>query len=173
MKRNITILSAVLLSSLIISCKKEATETTETYTQPEAKTYTELEKANWFLGNWGNTSPEGELTESWKKENDSVYTSATYFVVGGKDTVFAETARLEETNGKLAYIVTVPSQNESKPVRFDMTSATESQIVFENPQHDYPTKIVYTKTANDSLVAEISGMQKGKPASEKFAMKKQ
>lgn len=173
MKRNITILSAALVSSLIISCKKEVTETTETSTQPETKTYSELEKANWFLGNWGNTSAEGELTESWKKENDSVYTSATYFVVGGKDTVFAETARLEETNGKLAYIVTVPSQNESKPVRFDMTSSTESQIVFENPQHDYPTKIVYTKTANDSLVAEISGMQKGKPASEKFAMKKQ
>ena len=44
--------------------------------------------------------------------------------------------------------------------------------MFENPGHDFPKKISYTKITNDSLVAEISGQQQGKPASEKFAMKK-
>jgi hypothetical protein len=73
----------------------------------------------------------------------------------------------------MAYTVTVPDQNDAKPVRFEMTSITDKQVVFENPAHDYPNKIVYNKTAEDSLIAEISGLKKGKPASEQFRMTRQ
>lgn len=156
MKRIITLLTSALLLVFATSCKEKA----------------KIEKANWFLGEWVNKSAEGELTERWKKENDSVYHGESYFVVGGKDTVFAEHVQLEETKGKLAFTVTVPNQNNEKPVRFEMTSGDDKQIVFENPKHDYPSKIVYNKVGSDSLVAEIFGIQKGKPASEKFRMKK-
>jgi len=165
MKHNLIALAVITLTML--SCKK----TPETVTK-EPNKYTELEKASWFLGEWANTSKDGELTERWKKENDSVYHGESYFVVGGKDTVFAEHVRLEEANSKLAYIVTVPDQNKALPVRFEATSATLKQIVFENKQHDFPTRIVYNKVGNDSLVAEISGTKNGRPASETFKMKK-
>jgi Domain of unknown function (DUF6265) len=174
MKRTITFLSAAVICGAIVSCngKKEA-ETPATEAQvPAAKTYPQLEKANWLIGNWGNTTPEGILSESWKKENDSVYKGQSFFVIG-KDTVFAEYIDLAETNGKLTYTVSVKGQNNEAPVPFEMTSATENQMVFENPKHDFPSKITYTKVNNDSLVAEISGMQKGKPAKETFAMKRQ
>lgn len=170
MKQNITIM-AVLMGSLLISCKETPKET-EASAVPETKTYSQLEKAEWFLGEWGNVTPEGELTERWKQENDSVYLGESYFVINGKDTVFAETVRLEEASGKLTYTVTVPGQNNGQPVPFKMTSATDSQLVFENPQHDFPSKIVYNKITADSIMAEISGMEKGKPASQQFAMKK-
>ena len=163
-----TLLCAALLSCFI-SCKKEA-EATE---QAKIKTYQKLEQASWFLGEWANRSPEGELTERWKKVNDSVYHGESYFVIAGKDTVFADTVSLEEANGKLAYVVTVPNQNDAKPVRFEMTTANDSVIIFENPKHDFPNKITYNKIGNDSLVAEISGVKKGKPSAELFAMKKQ
>lgn len=163
-----TLLCAALLSCFI-SCKKEA-EATE---QAKIKTYQQLEQASWFLGEWANRSPEGELTERWKKVNDSVYHGESYFVIAGKDTVFAETVSLEEANGKLAYVVTVPNQNDAKPVRFEMTTANDSVIIFENPKHDFPNKITYNKIGNDSLVAEISGVKEGKPSAELFALKKQ
>ncbi len=152
---------------MITSCKKEIK--TET---PIVKSYDNLEKAAWFIGEWGNKSKEGELTERWKKENDSVYFGESYFVVGEKDTVFAEHVKLEDKNGKLSFTVTVPGQNDELPVTFMMTSSTDNQIVFENPKHDYPSKIVYYKVGNDSLVAEIFGLKKGKAASEKFLMAK-
>ena len=171
MKLNIILLAAAALT-LLVSCKKETATENEAVESTPAKTYANLEKANWFIGEWGSKSAEGELTERWNKENDSVYHGESYFVVGSKDTVFAEHVRLEEANGKLAYTVTVPGQNNEKPVRFEMTSGNGNQIIFENPQHDYPNKIIYNKIGNDSLVAEISGIQKGKPASEKFAMKR-
>ncbi|MDP5200086.1 DUF6265 family protein [Flavobacterium sp. DG2-3] len=158
-------LSSSLALLLFASCKKEIK------TEAPVKSYT-VEKASWFIGEWGNKSEEGELTERWKKVNDSVYFGESYFVVGGKDTVFGEHVNLEDKNGKLSFIVTVPGQNDELPVTFEMTSSTDNQIVFENPKHDYPSKIVYNKVGNDSLVAEIFGMKKGKTASEKFLMKK-
>ncbi|AWK05016.1 hypothetical protein HYN56_12570 [Flavobacterium crocinum] len=157
----------ILAFTVLFSCKKEIK------TEAPVKTYPNLAKAEWFIGEWGNKSPEGELTERWKKENDSVYLGESYFVVGEeKDTVFGEHVRLEETNGKLSYIVTVPGQNQELPVSFEMTSATDNQIVFENPKHDYPNKIIYNLVAKDSLIAEISGLKKGKPNTERFVMKK-
>ncbi|MCR4030456.1 MULTISPECIES: DUF6265 family protein [Flavobacterium] len=165
MKLYITLFLAFVLI-LLTSCKKEIK------TETPVKTYPNLAKAKWFIGEWGNKSAEGELTERWKKENDSVYFGESYFVVGEKDTVFGEHVKLEDKNGKLSFIVTVPGQNDELPVTFEMTSSTDNQIVFENPKHDYPSKIVYNKVGNDSLVAEIFGLKKGKVASEKFLMAK-
>lgn len=168
----------IIISGLVFitiaSCKENKEETTpETAATPQLKVYAELEKANWLAGSWGNTTPEGLISEKWVKINDSVMHGENYFVKDGKDTVFAETVKLAETNGNLVYTVTIPGQNNEKPVPFELTSAHENQLVFENPKHDYPNKIVYNKITNDSLVAEISGIQKGKPASEQFAMKRQ
>jgi hypothetical protein len=53
-----------------------------------------------------------------------------------------------------------------------MTIGTEKQMVFENPKHDYPQKITYNQIRKDSLIASISGVQLGKPSSEKYEMKK-
>ncbi len=172
MKRSITLVTSAVVLLLAVSCKEQAKSEAEPKQPAPAKTYSNLEKANWFLGEWGNKSAEGELTERWKKQNDSVFHGESYFVVGSKDTVFAEHVQMEEANGKLAYTVTVPGQNNEKPVRFEMTSGDDRQIIFENPKHDYPNKIVYNKVGSDSLVAEIFGIQKGKPASEKFRMKR-
>lgn len=167
--KNTTLLAATCIVGAFISCK----ENKEVTTAVQTKNYHKIEQAKWLNGNWGNITPEGVLTENWVRVNDSVMHGESYFVVGGKDTVFAETVELAETAGKLVYTVTVPGQNNEKPVPFELTSATDNQLVFENPAHDYPNKIVYNKINNDSLTAVISGLQKGKPASEQFAMKRQ
>lgn len=168
MKPTITFTTAIILCFTILSCKDAKEETIV----PKTKTYDKLQKANWFLGEWSNYMPEAEMTERWKKVNDSVYNGESYIVINEKDTVFAEKMSLEEVNGNLSYIVTVANQNNTEPVRFDMTSANDTLIVFENEHHDFPTKITYTKVGDDTLVAEIWGTKDGKPSSEKFTMKK-
>lgn len=130
-----------------------------------------MEKANWFLGRWENNSSEGNLSECWKKLNDSTFFGESYFVIEN-DTVFAETIQLEERNGQLSYIVTVPNQNKEKPVSFKLTENSKNTLIFENSKHDYPNKIIYNQIGTDSLVAEISGMKDGKLKNEFFKMKK-
>lgn len=156
---------SVILVMTAVSCKKETV-----IKQTENK-FVELEKANWFLGRWENNSPEGNLSETWKKLNDSTFNCETYFVIKN-DTVFAEHISLEERNGKLSYVVTIPNQNEEKPVAFELTSAEANFLVFENPKHDYPNKIIYNQVENDSLVAEIRGLKDGKNKNEFFRMGK-
>ena len=72
----------------------------------------------------------------------------------------------------LTYTATIKGQNDDKAVAFNLTTATEKQLVFENGKHDYPKKISYTQISKDSLIAEISGMQQGKPSTEKYRMGK-
>lgn len=135
--------------------------------EQKSATYAELEKANWFLGRWENNTPDGIFSEEWKTENDSVLVGASYFI-NGKDTLFAETVRLEQKGNDLLYIVSVPNQNDEKPVAFKLTSSTSDFLVFENPEHDFPKKITYKLVNKDSLYAEISGNDK----SEGFPFKK-
>lgn len=156
------------LGILLFSCKKNE----ETKVEPIAKTYKNLQKADWLIGEWGSTYPDGGvLTETWIKDNDSTFSAKTFFVTG-KDTVFSEVVSLEERAGKLNYIANASGQNEGKPVAFELVSATGSRLVFENPKHDYPQKITYNKFENDSISAEIWGMKEGKQKSEIFPLKK-
>lgn len=158
MNRKIYTLSLAAVALLAVSCQKKA-----------EKQRGQIAKAEWFLGSWENKTPQGTLSEKWEKANDSVFNGESYFTKG-KDTLFGEKVTLAEKDGALLYTVTTKGQNGDLPVAFKMTTATANQIVFENPAHDFPTKIAYKLVNKDSLVAEISGMQAGKPASETFAM---
>lgn len=127
-----------------------------------------LEKAGWLLGRWENNSEQGNLSETWVKDGENAYAAETFILVG-TDTVFKEYSRLEETGKTLQCVISIPGENNDKPVTFTMTKQTESMMLFENPKHDFPTAIRYEQKG-DSVIAEISGMQQGKPAKERFAM---
>jgi hypothetical protein len=153
-------ITLILLLLVIVSCKNSETNEKE-----------KIKATNWLLGKWENKVDEGILSESWKKLNDSTFQAESFFIKD-KDTLHFETITLEQKGENLIYSATVKGQNDDKPVSFHMTSETDKKLVFENPKHDYPQKITYTLINKDSLVAEISGIQLGKPSSEKFGMKK-
>lgn len=158
-----------MLSIALLSCKNE--NDNQKNDAAPIKTFNEIKKADWLLGSWGSTTDEGTLTETWSKINDSVFAGQAYFIAG-KDTVFSESIQLQERDKKLYYVPTVSNQNEGKPVSFALTSATITELVFENPPHDFPQKIVYNLIGNDSLVAVVSGLKNGKETKEQFPMKK-
>lgn len=127
--------------------------------------------ADWLIGKWENNSEQGNLSESWEKQNDSVYLGHSYFIKG-KDTLHFESIELKQKGENVLYIPVVRGQNEGKPVEFKLTLSTTKQMTFENPKHDYPQKIVYNQINSDSLVATISGIQQGKQSIESYPMKK-
>jgi hypothetical protein len=136
------------------------------------KQFEKLEKMNWLIGQWENTTPEGYLTETWTKTNDSTFSGQTYFIINKKDTVHNESIMLMQVDDELIYRPTVKGQNNDEAVDFKLTSEAENNFTFENPKHDYPQKIVYKKVNEKSLVATISGKQQGKPSTESYPMQK-
>ncbi|MBY0432721.1 MAG: hypothetical protein K2U26_01275, partial [Cyclobacteriaceae bacterium] len=89
-----------------------------------------------------------------------------------KDTTIFETVRLLQEKNSLFYIPQVKNQNGGLPVRFKEKQISDNELVFENPEHDFPQTISYTKITADSLVAEISGTKNGKERRQKFPMKR-
>ncbi|PKB15663.1 DUF6265 family protein [Flavobacterium sp. 5] len=149
----------ILILLAIVSCKN--TEATE---KDKIKT------ANWLLGKWDTKIDDGNLSENWKQINDSTFQGESFFIKG-KDTLHYESIVLQQKGEELFYNAKVKGQNEDKAVPFKLTLGNEKQLVFENPKHDYPQKIIYSLIKKDSLTATISGVQLGKTSSEKFGMK--
>lgn len=158
----------LLLLGFTAGCTGEVSNSEATENEKTAEK--RLPQLEWMLGRWENNSDQGNLSEVWKQVDDSTFTGRSYFVIQG-DTVFAETIRLIERKGKISYCVSVKDQNNGEEVPFELTALDGKNLTFENPEHDYPSKITYTGKGN-SMVAEISGMVEGKPKSEQFSLKK-
>ena len=157
MFQKITLLALVITA---VSCQKK-----------ESVEKDKIKIADWLIGNWENKSTDGVLTENWQKLNDSTFSASSYFIKG-KDTIHFESIILAQLGETLTYKATVKGQNDDKPVSFASTLESDKQLVFENAKHDYPQKITYTKGADNTITAEISGNLNGKPSSEKFVMTK-
>jgi hypothetical protein len=156
-------ITSLVLITIFVSCKKMDTN------DPDKNEKDKIKTARWLQGQWETKSEDGTLTETWKKINDSTYNGHSFFLKG-KDTVHYETIVLQQIGEQLSYNANVRGQNDDKPVAFVLTETKENQLVFTNTKHDYPQKISYTQVSKDSLVAEISGIQSGKPSSEKYIM---
>lgn len=165
MKSTKSFLLFLFSATIIISCKKQDEK------ENSIKEYKQLKKASWFLGKWENSSKEALFKENWSQKSDSSYFAESIVIVE-KDTVFYEKMDLYQVQDSLIMKISVKDQNKEKPVSFYMTKSSEKELVFENPKHDFPTKIVYTKITNDSMVGAIYGKKDGKEMSELFPMKK-
>jgi hypothetical protein len=131
----------------------------------------DIKKAEWLIGTWENKTQRGSIYETWSKTSDNELSGKSY-IVKEKDTVVFENIRLIQEQGGLFYIPAVNNQNDGLPVRFAPKSISETQMVFENLQHDFPQNISYTKINTDSLVAVISGTRNGEERKRTFPMKR-
>lgn len=128
-------------------------------------------KAEWLIGTWEMTTKKGNVYESWKKINKDEFSGKSY-ILKNRDTIILETVKLVQKGDSLFYIPTVREQNDGLPVHFSMKSVSGKKIIFENPSHDFPQVISYTRTGKDSLMAQISGMQNVRQRNERFPMRR-
>ncbi|NHN24840.1 hypothetical protein FIA58_004040 [Flavobacterium jejuense] len=131
----------------------------------------DINKAKWLIGTWENKTPKGIIYETWNKSNDSQFSGKSY-IIKEKDTIIFENIQLVQKQDGLFYIPIVKNQNSGLPVRFVSKIISETELVFENLQHDFPQIISYKKINSDSLVAEISGTKNGQKRRQTFPMKR-
>jgi hypothetical protein len=131
----------------------------------------DIKKAKWLVGTWENKTPGGSIYETWTKVNEDELAGKSY-IVKENDTIIFETIRLVQEQNGLSYIPIVKNQNDGSPVHFESKNISDSELVFENPSHDFPQIISYTKISADSLVAEISGIKNGQERKQTFPMKR-
>ena len=110
---------------------------------------------SWMSGDW--QSPAGgrsQVDEHWTKPAGASMMGMSRTVVGEKTAEF-EYLRIEQRTDGIYYVAHAKARC---PVTdFKLTRSSPSEAVFENPQHDFPKRIIYRRTGDDSLTASIDG----------------
>ena len=155
--RNYVLILIVL--TVLSSCKNNTKVEIPEESVNDVKNYEQLNQLKWLLGTWLHESPPEYSKESWIRENDSTY-SAYSFTRVRQDTVFYESILLQQKAGNLSMTVADAPNNENA-VTFILVSSNNGQFIFENKNHDFPQRIVYTNPVKDSIHAWIEGTVEG------------
>jgi hypothetical protein len=121
-----------------------------------------IEDLAWICGDWETAPGSRQIEEHWTKIAGGSMIGMSRTVAGDK-TVFYKYLRIETRGADIYYVAHPKARNpgtEFKLVRLGAQEAT-----FENPDHDFPKRIIYRKNADGGLTARIEGegIEKEKP----------
>jgi hypothetical protein len=119
----------------------------------------------WMTGTWSGPSKGLEMEELWTSPRGGSMLGVHRDVKEGR-TVSFEFLRIEESPAGITYWAS-PGGKPATPFR--MVSHDGRRVVFENPKHDFPTRVLYWLGADGSLHARIEGSDGGKPVSEEWS----
>ena len=116
-------------------------------------------RLQWMSGCWISDDGRERTEEFWLKPAGQTMIGLSRTVAGGK-TVFIEYAQIGEVKGgDIAYTVSLGMG--ARPVSFKLIRSSDAEAVFENPEHDFPQRIIYRRESKESLFARIEGKEKG------------
>jgi hypothetical protein len=111
-----------------------------------------------MAGCWELTSGTRVVEEQWTRPRGGMMLGVGRTVRG--DTLIEyEQVRLFERGGHLVYAAAPSGQ---APAEFVSTVLSDSAVTFENPDHDFPQRVIYRRGRADSLLARVEGVSHGK-----------
>lgn len=116
-----------------------------------------FEKLSWIADRWISPPGESITYENWVRLDDTTYSGESHNVINGI-TVFAEQLKIEKIGDDIFYTAVV--EHNPGPVHFKLVEFNENKAVFENPEHDFPNRIIYMLKDDGSLYARIEGKNK-------------
>ena len=131
---------------------------TDTIAEPSAaaapKAPASIAQASWIAGLWSGTEKTTTIEERWTAPSGGVMIGTARTMPNGAMSSF-EFLCIAEKGGTLVYQA-MPN-GRSPATDFTASAVTADSITFENPAHDYPKTIRYTKKADGSLETTIAG----------------
>lgn len=120
----------------------------------------------WLAGSWA--TDDGSTEEHWTAPRGGSMMGAGRTVKGDK-TVGYEHLRIAGKDGQIAYHAMPVGQ---PPATFKLVEKTDRKLVFADPEHDYPQRVIYEKITDDHLVARIEGTKNGKSDSSSWSLRR-
>ena len=113
-----------------------------------------LQDFAWLAGQWRIEQADRLVDEHWMAPVGGLMMGMARNVQGGKVREYEFTLLRQEPNGDIVYVASPSKQTETS---FKLTSLRNGEAVFENPEHDFPTKVIYARQPDGSLLAAIEG----------------
>jgi hypothetical protein len=117
-----------------------------------------IESVRWLTACWEAASPTRRIVERWHPAADGVLRGNSRTIAGTRE-IEGERLRIFAKGDTLVYDAHPSGQARTE---FKATGAVGDSIVFQNPAHDFPQRIIYRKTGADSLHARIEGDRAGR-----------
>jgi hypothetical protein len=111
----------------------------------------------WLAGCWRMEQRDVVIEEQWMAPRGGSMLAMSR-TTRGSETIGFELVVLRVRDGELAYEAR-PSNQPSAV--FALSEATDSTVVFANPEHDFPQRIGYQRVGSDSLRAWTGGTVDG------------
>jgi hypothetical protein len=113
----------------------------------------------WLAGCWGFERDGKRYEEVWLPPAGDGAIGMARTLKGGRTVNHEFTQLAAGKDGGIAYVANPSGQNRAN---FPLLKLEGTRAVFENPAHDFPTRVIYAYTAPDRLDARIEGKMDGK-----------
>ena len=123
-----------------------------------------LERLAWLAGSWASDSAGTRSEEHWMAPRGGLMAGMNRLVAGGRARSF-EFLRIQAAGDSIAYLA---SPNNRPPTVFPLKELGEKRVVFENPTHDFPQRVIYWLGSDGRLFARVEGTMNGEAAAEDF-----
>lgn len=127
-----------------------------------------VESMGWLAGCWEGEIRGGKNQEQWMRPEGKSMLGMSRTIVNG-ETVLFEFLQIVQERDELQYVARPQGK---EPTSFRLIRGGDHQAVFENPEHDFPQRIVYSLRTDGSLAARIEGTDKGKERFVDFQMRR-
>ena len=116
-----------------------------------------IARVAWLAGCWENTRVGGRTAEHWMKPEGGTMLGMSR-TTEGDSTIGFELLMISEEEEGLVYTAWPSGQAETS---FLVVDVMDSVIAFENPEHDFPQRIIYRLKADGTMEASIEGEVEG------------
>jgi Domain of unknown function (DUF6265) len=126
--------------------------------EPEAVGASAIDRIAWLQGCWERASTRGTVEEQWMAPRGGCMIGVGRTVRG--DSLFEYEMVVVRRRGEHLEYEAHPSGQPSAV--FLSRTLTDSTVVFENLEHDFPQRVGYQRAGRDSVLAWIEGIVDGK-----------
>jgi hypothetical protein len=135
---------------------------------PAAPSAFRITGLSWLTGCWQSTASSRPtvITERWSPLAGNMMMGVGQTVNGTTTTEFEFTRIVQD--GPNVFYIAKPSQNPGE-TSFKLIKLVGQEATFENPQHDFPQRVIYRRTG-DNLTGRIEGNNNGRMMGIDFPM---
>ena len=130
---------------------------------------TSLSSVAWLAGCWSAEQGEAGSGEQWLPPAGGTMLSVSRTVKDGKTVEFEFMQLRVNAEGKLVFIALPSGQKETT---FVASNVGQDFVTFENPQHDFPQKVIYRLESPTRLIGRIEGTRGGTVRGVDFPMRR-
>ncbi len=123
----------------------------------------------WLAGCWASVGREFGSGEWWTAPAGGTLLGIARTVKDGKTVAWEYVQIRENEHGGVDYVA-LPSGQEQAV--FGLVSISDREVIFENPQHDFPQRVIYRLPKGGLLVGRIEGELDGRERSADFPMRR-